>query len=106
MQIKLKDTLEVIAKYAFYASDYPVILSIENHCSLEGQRKMAQYIRSILGDLLHTEFDPLQQELPSPAKLKKKILIKVPFCSPNNTGPRARAPCRTSGEAVCSTRSK
>ena len=34
------------------ASDYPVILSIENHCSVEQQRTMAQHLNHILGDAL------------------------------------------------------
>ena len=31
---------------------YPVILSIENHCSVEQQRKMAEYLKEILGGIL------------------------------------------------------
>lgn len=31
---------------------YPVILSIENHCSVVQQKKMAQYLTDILGDKL------------------------------------------------------
>ena len=33
----------------FYPSRYPVILSIENHCSVEQQRIMATDMISILG---------------------------------------------------------
>lgn len=33
---------------------YPVILSIENHCSVEQQRKMAHYMITILGGQLLT----------------------------------------------------
>lgn len=33
-------------------SEYPVILSIENHCSVEQQRVMAQHLNHILGDKL------------------------------------------------------
>lgn len=33
-------------------SPYPVILSLENHCSLEQQRVMARHLRAILGPLL------------------------------------------------------
>ena len=31
---------------------YPVILSIENHCSVEQQRKMAECLKEILGGIL------------------------------------------------------
>ena len=34
------------------ASDYPLIISIENHCSAKFQDKMAKYMSEIWGDLL------------------------------------------------------
>ena len=37
--------------HVIYCS-YPVILSIENHCSVEQQRKMAEYLKEILGGIL------------------------------------------------------
>lgn len=62
-------------------SPYPVILSIENRCSLQQQVKMAQIFISVLGEklvksyLFESDFEenPL---LPSPNQLKYKILIK------------------------------
>ena len=52
--ILFKDVIEdVIKPYAFYTSDYPLILSIENHCSLEQQDIMADIMKNILGDLLY-----------------------------------------------------
>uniref|UniRef100_A0A8K9WQR0 Phosphoinositide phospholipase C n=1 Tax=Oncorhynchus mykiss TaxID=8022 RepID=A0A8K9WQR0_ONCMY len=60
------------------ASPYPLILSLENHCSVEQQAVMARHLRSILGDKLLTK--PLNeqqlQSLPSPEALKGKILVK------------------------------
>lgn len=39
-------------------SSYPVILSLENHCSREQQEILAHYLTSILGDkLLRTPVD-------------------------------------------------
>ncbi|XP_025941253.1 1-phosphatidylinositol 4,5-bisphosphate phosphodiesterase eta-2 [Apteryx rowi] len=77
-KILFKDVIETINKYAFVKNEYPVILSIENHCSVVQQKKMAQYLIEILGDKLdlssvHNE-DPAK--LPSPASLKGKILVK------------------------------
>ncbi|NXE53104.1 PLCH2 phosphodiesterase, partial [Casuarius casuarius] len=77
-KILFKDVIETINKYAFVKNEYPVILSIENHCSVIQQKKMAQYLIEILGDKLdlssvHSE-DPTK--LPSPASLKGKILVK------------------------------
>ncbi|KAL6094733.1 plcd3 [Pungitius sinensis] len=70
--------IETINDYAFKASPYPLILSLENHCSVEQQTVMARHLRSILGDKLLTEpldgLDP--HKLPSPEDLKGKILVK------------------------------
>ncbi|XP_027751055.1 1-phosphatidylinositol 4,5-bisphosphate phosphodiesterase eta-2 isoform X3 [Empidonax traillii] len=77
-KILFKDVIETINKYAFIKNEYPVILSIENHCSIVQQKKMAQYLTEILGDKLdlssvHSEDST---KLPSPASLKGKILVK------------------------------
>lgn len=62
---------------------YPVILSIENHCSIQQQKKIAQHLREIFGDKLDVEeaFSKDPKQLPSPNSLRGKILIKVKhFC--------------------------
>lgn len=50
------------------ASDFPLILSLENHCGLEQQKVMAQHLELILGNMLLRA--PLggqvSQKLPSP----------------------------------------
>lgn len=78
-KLLFKDVLsDAIKPYAFIASDYPLILSIENHCSKDQQDKMAEYFLKILGDLLWTEqVDSTLTELPSPDYFKRKILIKA-----------------------------
>lgn len=59
---------------------YPVILSIENHCSVPQQKKMAQYLTEIFGDKLNLSSikADLLGRLPSPEALKGRILVKVP----------------------------
>nr|XP_023408276.1 1-phosphatidylinositol 4,5-bisphosphate phosphodiesterase eta-2 [Loxodonta africana] len=77
-KILFKDVIETINKYAFIKNEYPVILSIENHCSVIQQKKMAQYLTDILGDKL--DLSSVSSEdftmLPSPEMLKGKILVK------------------------------
>ncbi|NWS31738.1 PLCB2 phosphodiesterase, partial [Polioptila caerulea] len=81
-EILFKDAIEAIAESAFKTSPYPVILSFENHVdSPKQQAKMAEYCRTIFGDMLLTE--PLEKyplkpgvPLPSPKDLLRKILIK------------------------------
>ena len=70
--------IDVINQYAFQVSDFPVILSIENHCSIKQQKKMASIMRRLFGPALLTEplGDLSASELPSPNQLKNKILIK------------------------------
>lgn len=43
--ITLQDVVEAVSRSAFVNSDMPVILSIENHCSLPQQRKMAEIFK-------------------------------------------------------------
>ncbi|XP_071978412.1 1-phosphatidylinositol 4,5-bisphosphate phosphodiesterase delta-4 isoform X2 [Engystomops pustulosus] len=59
-------------------SDYPVILSLENHCSVEQQDTMAQHLKSILGEKLVTRTldGRVPVQLPSPEELRGKIILK------------------------------
>ncbi|XP_068588838.1 1-phosphatidylinositol 4,5-bisphosphate phosphodiesterase eta-2a [Cebidichthys violaceus] len=84
-KILFKDVIETINKYAFVKNDYPVILSIENHCSVPQQKKMAQYLTEILGDKLDLSNIKADESgrLPSPATLKGKILVKGKKLPPN-----------------------
>ncbi|XP_069807236.1 1-phosphatidylinositol 4,5-bisphosphate phosphodiesterase beta-2 isoform X2 [Dendropsophus ebraccatus] len=81
-EILYKDVIEAIAESAFKTSPYPVILSFENHVdSAKQQAKMAEYCRTIFGDMLLTdvlEKYPLKPgcPIPSPNDLLGKILIK------------------------------
>ncbi|RWS03101.1 1-phosphatidylinositol-4:5-bisphosphate phosphodiesterase epsilon-1-like protein, partial [Dinothrombium tinctorium] len=80
-KISFKKVVETINEKAFVASPFPIILSIENHCSLQQQAKMAQIFISVFGEKLVTKFlfeadfsdDP---QLPSPNQLQYRILIK------------------------------
>uniref|UniRef100_A0A3Q2QWT8 Phosphoinositide phospholipase C n=1 Tax=Fundulus heteroclitus TaxID=8078 RepID=A0A3Q2QWT8_FUNHE len=77
-KILFKDVVETINKYAFIKSPYPVILSIENHCTLPQQKKMAEYLKEVLQDKLDLTNVSVHEckKLPSPEILKGKILVK------------------------------
>ncbi|XP_012253501.2 1-phosphatidylinositol 4,5-bisphosphate phosphodiesterase classes I and II isoform X2 [Athalia rosae] len=80
-EIYARDVIEAIAESAFKTSEYPVVLSFENHCNPRQQAKIAQYCREYFGDMLldaPLESHKLEpgQELPPPSSLKRKIIIK------------------------------
>uniref|UniRef100_A0A8D2LLT9 Phosphoinositide phospholipase C n=1 Tax=Varanus komodoensis TaxID=61221 RepID=A0A8D2LLT9_VARKO len=77
-KITFKNVINVIHKHAFEASDYPIVLSLENHCSPTQQERMAAHLLDILRDTLcvSTIDGSMPAELPSPDQLKYKILIK------------------------------
>uniref|UniRef100_T1J5Z0 1-phosphatidylinositol 4,5-bisphosphate phosphodiesterase n=1 Tax=Strigamia maritima TaxID=126957 RepID=T1J5Z0_STRMM len=80
-EISFKEVAEAIADSAFKTSEYPVILSFENHCSAKQQAKMATYCAKLFGDCLLSEpfaSHPLAPgiPLPSPNNLLRKIIVK------------------------------
>ncbi|XP_077196224.1 1-phosphatidylinositol 4,5-bisphosphate phosphodiesterase zeta-1-like [Paroedura picta] len=77
-KITFKSVISVIHKHAFESSDYPIVLSLENHCSPPQQEVMAAYMLDILGDQLVTSTinNEMPTELPSPEEMKFKIMIK------------------------------
>ncbi|XP_054828535.1 inactive phospholipase C-like protein 1 [Eublepharis macularius] len=75
--LAFRHVIEVINKLAFVSSEYPLILCLGNHCSVEQQKVMVLQLRKVFGNKLYTD-TPLSSEayLPSPEKLKMKIIIK------------------------------
>ncbi len=76
-QIRFEDVIKAIKDYGFMASEYPVILSFENHCSIPQQQKMASYCKKILGSLLYVPELRADGSLPSPEECKGRVLIKA-----------------------------
>ncbi|XP_007941767.2 1-phosphatidylinositol 4,5-bisphosphate phosphodiesterase eta-1 [Orycteropus afer afer] len=77
-KILFRDVVETINKHAFVKNEFPVILSIENHCSIQQQKKIAQYLKGIFRDKLDLSSVDTEdcKQLPSPQSLKGKILVK------------------------------
>jgi len=81
-KILFVDVIRCIKSYLLSNPDtYPIILSLENHCSLEYQETMASNLKEILGDALyypenHIQQDHHQRALPSPEDLIGKVVLK------------------------------
>ncbi|KAM4689959.1 1-phosphatidylinositol 4,5-bisphosphate phosphodiesterase zeta-1, partial [Rhinophrynus dorsalis] len=77
-KLTFRSAISVIERFAFTASHYPLVLSLENHCSPRQQEIMAYHLVTILGDKLLTTTiaNSSSEALPSPQQLKFKILIK------------------------------
>ncbi|KPJ09210.1 1-phosphatidylinositol-4,5-bisphosphate phosphodiesterase gamma-1 [Papilio machaon] len=76
-KIRFMDVLRTIKEHAFVASDYPLILSIEDNCSLPQQRRMANAFQDVFGDMLLVQaIEKNETSLPSPYDLRRKIILK------------------------------
>eukprot|EP00794_Sanderia_malayensis_P008776 gene8776-9714_t len=75
-KIKFRDVITTIKEYAFETNPYPIILSLENHCSKEQQRLMANMFVTEFNELLALEDLSENNTLPSPNRLLKKIILK------------------------------
>uniref|UniRef100_A0A3Q3M6Y7 Phosphoinositide phospholipase C n=1 Tax=Mastacembelus armatus TaxID=205130 RepID=A0A3Q3M6Y7_9TELE len=76
-KIKFEDVVKAINEHAFVTSEFPVILSIEEHCPLEQQRQMARIFKDVFGNKLLTEpVEQMAEQLPSPTQLKGRIILK------------------------------
>ncbi|XP_042300757.1 inactive phospholipase C-like protein 1 isoform X2 [Sceloporus undulatus] len=75
--LSFQSVIDVINKLAFLSSEYPLILCLENHCSIQQQKVMVKQMKKTFGTKLYID-TPLPSEtyLPSPEKLKKRIIVK------------------------------
>ncbi|KAJ6145788.1 hypothetical protein N7470_009683 [Penicillium chermesinum] len=81
------DCITVINRYAFISSEFPLILSLEVHCSPEQQVAMVKIMKDTFKEQLILE--PLMTNcfiLPSPEELKGRILVKVKTCDETLNG--------------------
>ena len=77
-KILFKDIIRGVKSYVQGHPDtYPIILSLENHCSHPFQKAMAADMETILGDLLYVPgAGDVDKSLPSPESLRGKVVIK------------------------------
>ncbi|KAH8060382.1 phosphatidylinositol phospholipase C [Aureococcus anophagefferens] len=95
-KIPLRSVVVAIKKWAFYASPYPVILSLENHCSAAQCDVMAAIFAETLGAALlrPEELDQASPayELPSPDALRGSRAVEGQAAAARRPrdGPRGR----------------
>lgn len=76
-KIKFIDVIKTIKEHAFKTSDLPLILSIEQNCTVPQQRKMAELMIQVFGEILLIEpIGPNETNLPSPKQLTHRIILK------------------------------
>ncbi|CAL4238285.1 unnamed protein product, partial [Meganyctiphanes norvegica] len=80
-EIMAEEAFDAIGKCAFVTSEYPVVLSFENHCCKKQQLKLAKFCEKYFGDTLGKA--PLEKfplgpgkRMAGPVHLKNRILIK------------------------------
>ncbi|XP_009586600.1 phosphoinositide phospholipase C 2-like isoform X1 [Nicotiana tomentosiformis] len=74
--VALIKCLRSIKEHAFSASEYPVVITLEDHLTPNLQAKVAEMITQTFGDMLFSPSECLK-ELPSPESLKKRIMIST-----------------------------
>ncbi|KAM9900907.1 hypothetical protein OXX79_004851 [Metschnikowia pulcherrima] len=75
--ISLSNVFTTIKKFAFHTTHFPLILSLEVHCSTKGQILMAQILKDVFGAALVVDPINSHNRLPSPNDLRNRVLLKV-----------------------------
>eukprot|EP00252_Welwitschia_mirabilis_P014359 TRINITY_DN31554_c0_g1_i1.p1 TRINITY_DN31554_c0_g1~~TRINITY_DN31554_c0_g1_i1.p1 ORF type:complete len:611 (+),score=71.40 TRINITY_DN31554_c0_g1_i1:96-1835(+) len=76
--VALIKCLRSIKEHAFNASEYPVIITLEDHLTPELQAKTAKLITETFGKLLYTpESEDFFEKFPSPESLKGRVIIST-----------------------------
>lgn len=79
-KVSLANVARAISRYAFVASPYPIIISAEIRCNIKQQDQAADIMRREFGNALVTstlDGEDVIEALPSPERLKHRILLKV-----------------------------
>ena len=96
-KLGFREAVRAVRDYAFREqnvrpSKYPVIITLENHCTVAQQAFQASILREELGDALYVPPAVRPAEYPSPEELKGKIIIRdkpgvpLPVAAPGGDG--------------------
>ncbi|KAI3447783.1 hypothetical protein Pfo_004448 [Paulownia fortunei] len=75
--VKLIKCLRAIRENAFVTSEYPVIITLEDHLTPELQAKVAEMVSETFGDILVCSTSECLQEFLSPESLKGRVIIST-----------------------------
>ncbi|KAL8251935.1 hypothetical protein R6Q59_035628 [Mikania micrantha] len=75
--VELSTCLKSIKNHAFSASDYPVVITLEDHLTTDLQAKVAEMVHHIFGDMLFTPDKDCLKKFPSPESIKKRVIIST-----------------------------
>ncbi|KAF3433437.1 hypothetical protein FNV43_RR24539 [Rhamnella rubrinervis] len=75
--VELSKCFKSIKEYAFVASEYPVVITLEDHLTPDLQAKVAVMVTETFGDILFSPGSECLSEFPSPESLKKRIIIST-----------------------------
>ncbi|WVZ06498.1 hypothetical protein V8G54_019844 [Vigna mungo] len=75
--VSLLQCLKSIKEYAFVKSQYPLVITLEDHLTPDLQAKVAKMATQVFGELLYYPQTDSLMEFPSPESLKGRILIST-----------------------------
>ncbi|OIW16190.1 hypothetical protein TanjilG_18905 [Lupinus angustifolius] len=75
--VELIRCLRAIKEHAFVTSEYPVVITLEDHLTPDLQAKVAEMVTQTFGDILFSPSTESMKEFPSPESLKKRIIIST-----------------------------
>ncbi|KAK4123732.1 PLC-like phosphodiesterase [Parathielavia appendiculata] len=88
-EVSFREVCEAIRDYAFVVTDGPLIASLEVHCGPAQQEAMVAIMLETWGPFLVPEAKEDPKHLPSPAELRRRILVKVKYVPPEGGSPPA-----------------
>uniref|UniRef100_A0A6I8P3C4 Phosphoinositide phospholipase C n=2 Tax=Ornithorhynchus anatinus TaxID=9258 RepID=A0A6I8P3C4_ORNAN len=85
--------LEVIDRFAFAASAFPLILCLDHRCSVQQQKVMARHLKGVFGPKLFGGRPPgPDAPLPSPEELRGRVVVEGRKLPPGWTAPEGDVP--------------
>ncbi|KAI4306460.1 hypothetical protein L6164_029736 [Bauhinia variegata] len=75
--VSLLQCLKSINEYAFRKSQFPVVITLEDHLTPDLQAKVAEMITQVFGETLYYPHTDSLAEFPSPESMKGRILIST-----------------------------